>query len=268
MTDLLERLRPICRAVGFDLDRADDALLERLRLLAERSETVGDAERMAAYANAVIRFFDEQRPSEAFSESERRTITLGCLLSDVGKTGPRNASPDEQRLIVEMFAVEGVPDDTMPVSRFLETYFDDAAERVARFRGLGLDPAMTMREFWNLHSGWTLAILESARAPADAVAACATHHLLDGVNPEGVVSEGGRFSRDFGGNVRFDRAEKVVILLDKYDAVRRRGRRSHAGAIEWLRERIANNPRVRSDAEIQSLISVIDEVLGGEEPHA
>ena len=192
---------------------------------------------------------------------QRRTLILGCLFSDVGKTGPKDASVEDQRLIVEMFSVEGIPDDTMPVVRFIETHFPDAPARLARFRALGLDPAMSMREFWNLHSGWTLAIVESAGVPEEAVVAAATHHLLDNVNPEAIVGDGDRFSREFGENVRFDRAEKLIILLDKYDAVRRRGHLPHAGAIAWLRERIAKSPRARGDAEIEALLSVVDEVL-------
>ena len=63
------------------------------------------------------------------------------------------------------------------------------------------------------------------------IAAAAAHHLLDGVNPEAIVDEDGNYSADFGENKHFHRPEKLVIVLDKYDALRRRGGNSHEQAI-------------------------------------
>lgn len=258
-----DTLRRICAGVGFDVERAEGSLLERVALLAERSESVADSVRMVRYAEAVFRLYDAEAPSKSFSPLERRTVVLACLFSDVGKTGPDEADPDGRRLVAEMFAVEGVRDDRITVSEFLRAYFPgDADERVARFERLGLDPAMSIRQFWNLHSGWTLAISERAGLPREAVAAAATHHLLEGVNPDAIVGEDGRFTRDFGDNVAFDRAEKLVIVLDKYDAVRRRSGRDHAATIAWLRERLATNPRFRGDAELAALIDDVDRALG------
>ena len=258
----IECLRGICAEVGFDLDLAKASLLERMRLLAEDSQFFADSIRIASYALAVFRHYEADRPSETFSLVERRTVVLGCLFSDIGKTGPERADADARRLIVEMFAVEGVRDDTMSVAVFLRTYFSaDFEQRAARLEGLGLSPEMSIRQFWNLHSGWTLAIAETAGVPAEAVAAAASHHLLDGVNPQDIVGEDGRFTRAFGENLRFDRAEKLVIVLDKYDAVRRRGRRLHDETIAWLRERIEKHARFRGDAEFETLIADVDLVL-------
>jgi hypothetical protein len=93
-----------------------------------------------------------------------------------------------------------------------------------------------------------------------ACATAATHHLLDDVNPEAIVGANDRFTRRFGANTCFDRAEKLVIVLDKYDALRRRGRLSHAKAIAWLNERLANNERFHGDRELRTLIADIDTV--------
>lgn len=263
----IARLRALCASVGFDLDHACASLVERMRLLAEQTETVVDAERMAAYARAIFRWVDAERPAEAFDEAERRIVVLGCVFSDVGKTGPVDADATQRELIVAMFSVENVRDDTMPVARFLEVYFpDDAEERTARFSSLGLDPTMPIRRFWNLHGGWTLDIAESAGLPVDAVAAAATHHLLEGVNPQAIVGDDLRFTRAFGDNVAFDRAEKLVILIDKYDAVRRRGGRTHEEAIAWLRALVAKNPRFRGNPTFESLIADTDAALGPLEP--
>ena len=258
-TDTFERLRAICAKVGFDLARVDPTFLARLELLAETTQTVGDAERMADLALRFFRYYDTTKPREVWRESERRVVVLGCLFSDIGKTGPGSADPGGQRLIVEMFAVEGVRDEAQPVTRFMETHFPrDAEQRVRAFAGLALDPKMPIREFWNLHSRWTLEIVEAGGIPADVVAAAATHHLLDDINPAAIVASDHRFTRPFGDNVAFDRAEKLIILLDKYDALRRRGRRTHEQAISWLRKRVDESRRFSGDVEFSTLIVDLD----------
>ncbi len=267
--ELRERLRATCAEVGFDLGTVDPSLLDRLEILGEHSETVADIERMADWALEVFRYYEAEKPAETFGPIERRIVVLGCLFSDIGKTGPEGAPPDGQRLVVEMFGVEGVRDERQSVARFFETYFPgEAAERTARFIALGLDPAMPIREFWNHHAGWTLDIVESAGVPPEAVAAAATHHLLDDVNPERIVGADHRFTRPFGENAAFDRAEKLVIVLDKYDAVRRRGRLSHDAAIAWLRKRVHANPRFRGDHELETLIADLDAVVRARDARA
>ncbi len=257
----IERLSAICSEVGFALATVKPSLLARLELLAEHSETVSDCERMVPRARDIFRKYETAKPGEAFSEAERRIVVLGCLFSDIGKTGPANADSDGQRLIVEMFAVEGVRDDQQPITEFLSTYFPDAAERIRRFSSLGLAPRMSIREFWNLHSSWTLQILEAGGVPPEVIAAAATHHLLDDVNPDRIVASDRRFSRPFGDNASFDRAEKLIILLDKYDALRRRGGRTHEQAIAWLRERVDNSMRFRGDVEFLTLIADLEAAL-------
>jgi hypothetical protein len=260
--ETLARLSAICSEVGFEIDSLAPSLLARLELLAEFSETVSDCERMAGMARAV---FAHHARTDAFSEAERRVVVLGCLLSDVGKTGPTSASPDEQRLVTEMFAVERVLDDQQSVGHFLTTYFPgDAAQRVKRCEALGVDSNISIRSFWNLHSGWTLEILDAADAPPEAIAAAATHHLLDNINPDAIVAADGTFTRPFGDNLAFDRAEKLIIVLDKYDALRRRGRQTHQQAIDWLRKRLDASPRFHADVEFSSLISSLEVVLQGE----
>ncbi len=260
--DPVASLRVICAEVGFDLDPSYAALLERMRLMDEHSATLDDATRMAAYAHDVFRYYAKFKPTQRFDANEQRIVVLGCLFSDIGKTGPERADADSRRLVIEMFSVEGVSDDQQSVATFLRAYFPtDAAERLARFCALGLDASMSIRQFWNLHSSWTLDIAEAAGLPPEVVAAAASHHLLDDVNPQSIVGDDQRFTRAFGSNASFDRAEKLVIVLDKYDAVRRRGRGSHAQAITWLRERVASNPRFHGDGELATLVADLDVAL-------
>jgi hypothetical protein len=260
--DPIEILRASCATVGFDLESADPSLLERVRLLAEHPGTFDDARRMVSYAERIFRHYDVTKPNEAFSALERQTVVLACLFSDIGKTGPAGASLEDARLVAEAFAVENVRDDTQHVATFLRTYFpEDAEHRLARFAVLGVEPTMSMRQFWNLHSGWTLSIVEGAGVPLEACAAAASHHLLEDVNPRAIVDDDDRFVRRFGANDTFDRPEKLVIVLDKYDAVTRRGGLTHDRAIAWVRDRIATSARFRDDEDLAVLVADVDEVL-------
>jgi hypothetical protein len=256
------RLRLICAAQGLSLGALEPRILERMRLLAETTETVKDCQRIAGLAERMFAFYEHKRPSDRFNAIEQKTVVIGSLFSDIGKTGPAHADHDGQRLVTEMFSVERVPNEKMRVEEFLRMYFAaDAAERIERFRALGLSPEMSMREFWNLHSAWTLHIIQDGGMPPEAVAAAATHHLLENVNPDAIVAHDGRFTRYFGANERVDRPEKLVILLDKYDAARRRAQRSHAQAITWLRSLVRKNPRFVADTEFSGLIDDMDTVL-------
>lgn len=254
-----ERISAVCAEVGVAFDDISPTVQARMQLLADHTATIDDCTRIADLARRVFDHYEQHKPSERFSPIEKRIVVVGSLFADIGKTGPANADADGQRLIVEMFSVEGVRDDQQPVAQFFTTYFAaDAASRLQRFRDLGLDPSMTMRAFWNHHTDWTFDIVHDGGVPEEAVAAAATHHLLDDINPRDVVAADGTFSIDFGDNARFDRAEKLVILLDKYDAVIRRGRRSHAEAIRWLRDRLDQHPRFAADAEFSVLLQDLD----------
>jgi hypothetical protein len=256
-----DRLGTLCADVGFDLERIRPSILARLRLLAETTETVNDCERAVRIAYEVFRYYDVSKPLNRFTALERRIVVIGTIFSDIGKSGPPGAAPDGQQLVAEMFAVERIIDEGTSVARFFEVYFPaDAAHRARRFGALGLDAAMTIREFWNLHSAWTLHVLEGDGVPMEAVPAAAVHHILENVNPDSLVAEDGHFTKYFGKHASFERPEKLVILLDKYDAAIRRGRCTHDHAIASLREAIARSHRFCDDHGFLELIEDLDEV--------
>jgi hypothetical protein len=257
-----ERMCAICAEVGVDFEEIGASVRARMQLLADHTETIDDCTRIAGLARTVFEYYERHKPSERFSAIEKRIVVVGSLFADIGKTGPVTAEAEGQRLIVEMFAVEGVRDDQQSVAQFFTTYFPaDSAQRLHRFQSLGLDAQMSMRAFWNHHTNWTFDIVRDGGVPMEAVAAAATHHLLDNINPEAIVGADGNFSIDFGDNVGFDRAEKLVILLDKYDAVIRRGHRNHTSAVSWLRELLNRHPRFATDTEFSVLLNDLDVAL-------
>ena len=263
----LERVRKACARADVDIEQLDAAIIERLGLLAETTSTLDDCQRAVELAGRVFAHYE--KAGFPFTPIEKSTVKIGSLFSDIGKTGPALATQDQQRLVVEMFSIELVPDDTISVADFFARYFpSDAAQRCQRFVSLGLEPSMKIRQFWNLHSAWTLDIMRTRAVPDEAVAAAATHHLLENINPDSIVAADGSFTRRFGSNSAFDRAEKLVIVLDKYDAVRRRSGRDHAAAIEWLRTLIKNNERFKDDQQFNEVIGAVDAAIGPDPIHS
>jgi hypothetical protein len=256
-------LNAICARAGLDLQDVDPSILARMRLLAATTDTLRDCERCTAIAEAFFRYDDTSEPPEQrFSPLERQSVVIGTLFADIGKSGPEHADAQGQRLIAEIYKIENVVDGQMRVSDFFDKYFStDASDRCRRFRALGLDPGMSMRAFWNLHSVWTLQILRGDGVPTGAVIAAAAHHLLENINPLPIIAEDLRLKQHVDQGAFFARPEKLVVVLDKYDALRRRGKRSHDDAIAWLRELIAGHPRFRDDQEFFTLIERLDAVI-------
>ena len=191
---------------------------------------------------------------------------VGTIFTDIGKTGPRNATPEQEEVISNIYAIETIIDlKKTTLEQFVRDNFpEDADNRLATLKEIKVEGNMTMREFFNLHSRWTLEIISGDGVSPEAVAAAATHHLLEGVNPEEIVGKDGRFTRYFGNNVSFDRAERLIILLDKYDAFRRRGKKDHKEAIELLKKVVKSNFDFAGDKEFENLIDSLDATISAD----
>jgi len=247
--------------VGLDLEKVAPRIIERLELLNEVTKTVEDGENAVQIAKSIFEHYRHDKPERVFTELEQKIVIIGSLFSDVGKTGPRDATREQQRLIVDMFAVENVKDPKMKVRDFFMHYFEaDADARTTVFQELGLSPDITMREFWNMHSQWTLEIISGDGIPAEAIAGAASHHIIEGVNPMNIIGEDKRFTKYFGENAEFDRAEKLIIILDKYDAFWRRSRKTKEEAIVMLKNVIARNAMFADDAQFRELIEDLEKV--------
>ena len=76
--DVMERVDAMCAEAGRHLDSVKPSVVARMRLLAEHTETITDCEQMVSRAHNVFRYYDTTKPSETFSEIERRIVVLGC----------------------------------------------------------------------------------------------------------------------------------------------------------------------------------------------
>jgi len=260
------RVRELFSDIGLDFEKIKSDIVHRIELLDRVTGTIDDARRMIKMARMVFNYYNDKKPQQAFSEDEKKEVTIGETLSDIGKSGPRNADKKMQEIIAEIYAVENIPDVNITLEDLIKDKFQaDAPNRLEGLKSIGLDASMTMRDFWDMHAFWTLEIISGDGVPSEAIAAAATHHFIQGINPEGIVGANDRFTRKFGTNVAFDRAEKLVILLDKYDAFARRSGLSHSESIGKLKQVVAQNDRYKDDEEFATLIGDMDIVFGQKE---
>lgn len=252
--------------LGVDAKRINPNILRKLLLLNERTETFKDEERSVHVAQALFKHYDINHHGERFTDAEQRTVLLGTLFTDIGKTGPRDARPEQEEVILSIYRVENIIDPKkITLEDFMNQNFsEDAVGRLAMLQEMGISPEMTMREFYNLHPRWTLEIISGDGVPPEAVAAAATHHMLEGINPEEIVGKDGRFTKYFGDNLFFDRAEKLIIILDKYDAFRRRAKKEHEEAIKLVRKIIKLNPNFKNDREFEELLTNLDQMISAD----
>ncbi len=258
-------LEEISQEAGLNLGTIDAETRGRLRLLHEKTATLKDERHAILLVKQFIENYEKNAEKKSFTIEEQRTVFLGTLLSDIGKTGPHGAPLPVQKCIAEMYGIDidlEPPAEIMTVQEFLGKFFlDDAKRRLGLLSLVKVTPEMTMREFFKLHAKWTWSILKHAIGiPRDALVAAATHHVLEGVDPVGILevenTENHKKPR-----LKLSRAAKLVILLDKYDAARSRGKLNHKDAIARLRSTISRNLRSAPDGEFAQLITDMEIVF-------
>lgn len=258
-----ERMRFLLTEVGLDIERIRPDIVSRLILLSESTKVVEDEHNAIHLARAVFSWYKDNRPEDRWTEREQKTVIIGTIFSDVGKTGPRIANAEQRRMIAALYSIDskdwGGGEDRLSVAKYIEKYFpNDYQRRIGTYVSVGLDPEITMRKFWDMHAEWTLQIISGDGVPPEAVVAAASHHFIQGINPEGIIGSDGRFTKYFGENPSFDRAEKLICALDVYDAFRRRGQMSHEQAILALRKKIDSSASFSGDKGFHELIDVVD----------
>ena len=151
---------------GLDPDTIDTRLLERFALLDEKTPVLDDERLMMQYADKVFDYCDRVDSENAMDVYGRRVVRLGTLLADIGKTGPLDATPEQQTLVTEMYAIDEPFDGNKSVTEYLETFFPNEYQaRMETFKTLKLDPDMTMRDFWNMHAKWSFDLVSMGKAP-------------------------------------------------------------------------------------------------------
>jgi hypothetical protein len=258
-----ERMSFLLKEIGLEIDKIRPDIINRLVLLDEATHVVEDEHKAMHMAKAVFNWYKENKPEKSWSEEEMREVLIGSIFSDIGKTGPRMANLEQQRMVAAIYSIDskdwGSDEDKMSLARYMEKYFSqDFGRRIEICKSAGINVEMVMRKFWDMHANWTLEIISGDGVPPEAVAAAASHHFIQGNNPQNIIGADGRFAKYFGENLSFDRPEKLICLLDVYDAFRRRGLMTHEQAILALRKKIDSSSSFSGDKDFHELIDVID----------
>lgn len=227
--DLAEgEMRSIFQSVGIDWDQLPQTLRARFKSLNAETGTVDDEIQAIAYAECL---------RSVLSPDTLRNVQQATLFTDIGKTGPAGASDQEKDFITRIYSVrEKFSIEQVTLEQFLsqrpKIFLREDHETVY---AMGMEGSETMRTFFNRHAEWTLSLLESVELPDEVIISAVNHHFLEGVHPGNMIDREGNIQyrethRPFGVQ------EVYVILLDKYDASRTRGGKTHEQAIGWLQE--------------------------------
>lgn len=184
-----------------------------------------------------------------------QSITQGITLSDIGKRGPLEANREQSDFVTSVFKIHNLKQNPSEITlaNFSHDYLKDFLTPIDRtmiiesLQPYGITANMSMRQFYNLHTAWSVEILQKENTVKDSVSEkvirmVARHHTLDGVK----VIDGELTLED-----------KIVIVLDQYDACRKRGGKTHKEAMGYIKKKIQKG-KFKTDPEFKALLAVLE----------
>jgi hypothetical protein len=179
-----------------------------------------------------------------------RDMSIAAYLHDIGKSGPFDASPESQKAIVKLYAVENVSDPEQSIAKTVRMNFssEEATSILEHLGSCGMRSTDTMRAFWDRHGYWTHDILEadSEGIPIRARVVAGSHHMDRDIDPY-------EFSTDDYVAVLENR---ILMAVDKYQAAVARGRKTHGEAMDVIRRILA--PKYEADVMMNRVLKVLD----------
>lgn len=243
----------------------EDAVIHRLILLEQYSRFNEDSRMIERAMQKVLSVLEKRQagkfPRLTFSEEQRREASIASLLHDIGKSGPAQATPEQQMTIIGLFSAEDLKDPRQKVEDAIRMAFGGKADGMISTLGFaGVEPSMTMREFYDLHASWTKEILE---ANSDGVSErvriiAATHHIDRGINPYDIPEEEVPMeSLAIGAAEYYIEAfeKRILMAVDKYQAAVRRSGADHEKAIS-----VVKNILGKKYANDEIMLAVLDAI--------
>ncbi len=254
-------------------EKLNPNVIDRLVLLERYSKFNSDSRLIARGVDNVFgklaEHYRDKDPAIIISESDRENARLSAILHDVGKAGDADASPAEQRAVIDLFALEKIKNPQDLVGKVVRENFDSvrAEEMLKLLASCGVAEGITMREFWDKHAYWTHNVLkrypEGTSERIRTIAA--SHHIDRGINPCNLpLGEVPPEAVSIGTLEEYIELlqHRALIATDKYEAFIRRSGGNHEEAMKVLRELV--KPQFKEDALMNQVLEIIDE-LGREE---
>ncbi|MEN9341824.1 MAG: hypothetical protein RIQ54_80 [Candidatus Parcubacteria bacterium] len=259
------------RELGIEDHELHETIIERLALIETRYRRFNDDSRMICRGlRNLFDYITHTSPQQlSISETEINKTVLAGFIHDIGKSGPATVGPEHQAMVVDIYGIEGVRDGTASISSVLREHRPEDADRfLSLLSELGITEHTTMREFWNLHGVWTHDILEQyqcAGIDRETRIIAGSHHIAEGINPYHVTDSTIPLGAiEIGALEQYLDVieERALIIIDKYQASRRRSETSHETAMTVVRSIIEK--KFDHDPIMQFILSAID-TLGSRE---
>lgn len=255
-------------------------LVERLAVMASGPEShFSDSAEMA-------QIFDLLWGELGFSGFDKKKMKLAALLHDIGKTGPLTATPEQQKIVTQIFDARSVKVNSQQASvrEFIQAISNgDSTDILTTLQAMNLpldingqatvgeaDNTGSMINFFRRHADWTYQILNARSiAPvvgqpntnlidSDVISVAASHHLLEGKNPAKIPVSVANL--EIGSpDLNIIKATIRLTLVDQYHALRERADKTHRQAITLLKRKVKS--KYINDEEFLDECSQILEVL-------
>jgi len=245
-----------------------EKVIDRLVLLEKHSRFNQYSRRIESGMEKVIKLLEEYHalkyPEIKRSERQRLDGLVAAILHDIGKSGPVDATSEEQKIIIKICAQEEIRDSKMPISELVGNIFsaNEVDNVLQMLENYDIKSTMPMRDFWDKHAQWTHDILE--RYPQGlsehARIIAGSHHIDREVDPYGLLeAEVPLDSRLIGTLEEYMEAleGRALIALDQYEAATTRGGLSHKEAIAWVRQNIVKH---KDEKLMELVLKVVDEL--------
>jgi hypothetical protein len=249
-----------------------EGIITRMTLLEEGSpfnEYSRKIERgMEKVLSLLEKRYAEKYSKVILSKKQRSDGRVAAILHDIGKSGPVEAIPEDQEIIIKIFAREKIRNSGMPLSEAVaEIFGENQSEAILQtLKKYNIAGEITMRDFWDLHAQWTHDILECYPQGLNehTRVIAGSHHIDRGIDPYKLLeAEVPLAARLIGSLEEYMEAleGRALIALDQYEAATNRGGLSHKEALSQVRQRVVKH---KEDDKLMSLVLDAVDELGGE----
>jgi hypothetical protein len=271
------------------LEENDDAISKRIRdellnlgimecpkemadrlLIIEKNSKFNNDSRMICegFQNVLDKMMETSYAMKnSLTAKQRQEGELAAFLHDIGKSGAAEADLRGQVSVIKLFSADQFtypidPNKTVSdaISECFPEEYDEMMKNLAQS---GVDKEMTMRQFYDKHAEWTHDILEKfpETVTKRTRLVAGSHHMDRGVNPCH-LSENEVPMESFLIGVLENYVdvleEKILMVVDKYQASISRGHSTHEKAVEIVRKIFSE--KYSGDPIINLIINTIDEL--------
>ncbi len=201
-----------------------------------------------------------------FSKEQRIDAGMAAILHDIGKSGPVEATFEERKIIIKIFACENIRESDALLTEKIKEVFDEneVDEVLATLEKYNIGGKTTMRQFWDKHAQWTHDILEKySQGINEHIRLIAgSHHIDREIDPYFLLKNNKEILPDTktSGNMEkyLDALDgRALIALDQYEAAVERGKMSHNDALKQVQSNIVVH---KNDKLMKIVLEAIDEL--------